>query len=393
MSYTLRGRVESRIAALLLPLAVACALAGVLHAWWPIELAALMLAVGVALDVAVYDRLLSYQPGWAALPLGALELGLLVALMHGLGIHAPLGRALAFFGAAWLWSQVLGHAGYPLLRLSYAEDGGELGRSGAAAGAAAATVLASAAGLAWGMQPPTVHLSAGVHRGPLVITRPERLVGEAGAIVRGGILVRSSGVTIEDVTVLGGENGIEVDGVHGVVLRDVRVSGAQLDGIHVRRAAVTINGCEIDSLGNPYAQGIDISYAFDREMSMVSGCTVTGGQEGIVTHFALADLVGNRISRTRLRALSMTEMSMGKIERNEVRDALGVGIFCNDHSECEVDGNVVVGTRADRASGDEARLGYGVLASYASRARLGHNELGANPRAYGAVFGSRIDLR
>ena len=43
----------------------------------------------------------------------------------------------------------------------------------------------------------------------------------------------------------------------------------------------------------------------------------------------------------------MTEMSMGMIERNEVRDAPGVGIFCNDHSMCMIEQNVVVGTRPD----------------------------------------------
>ena len=71
MSYTLRGRIESRLVATLPPLLVALAI----HRWWAIELVALMLAVGLALDVCVYDRLLAYQPGWLALPLGALELG------------------------------------------------------------------------------------------------------------------------------------------------------------------------------------------------------------------------------------------------------------------------------------------------------------------------------
>ena len=39
-----------------------------------------MVGVGLALDVLVYDRALDYQPGWLALPLGALELGLVTAL-------------------------------------------------------------------------------------------------------------------------------------------------------------------------------------------------------------------------------------------------------------------------------------------------------------------------
>ena len=62
MSYTLRGRVESRLAALLPVLLAACALTGALHRWWPVELVALMAAVGVALDLQVWHRLLPYQP-------------------------------------------------------------------------------------------------------------------------------------------------------------------------------------------------------------------------------------------------------------------------------------------------------------------------------------------
>jgi len=391
VSYTLRGRLESRLAALLPVLVAACALAAALRAWWPLLLAALMGAVGLALDAQVYHRLLSYQPGWLALPLGLLELGLLMAIVLGAGIDAPLGPALALFGAGWLVAQLLGHAGFPLLRVSYAEDGGELGRAGALTAAAALAILAGASGFAWAQRPPTVHLSAGVHRGPLVLDSRQTLVGERGAVVRGGIVVRSDDVTIRDVTVFGGENGIEIDGYDNVKLERVNVAGASLDGIHVRRAAVTIRDCHIDSLGHPYAQGIDISFAFDKAPSSVTGCTVVGGQEGIVTHFATAMLARNRVSRTTLRGISMTEMSMGMIERNEVRDALGIGILCNDHSMCHVERNTVVGTRVDKESGNLWRLGFGVLASYSSEAVLRDNHLAANPRPMGAVLDSRIE--
>src|SRR5436189_694 len=122
MSYTLRGRVESRLAALLLPLAACCVLTAAHHRWWPLELCGLMAAVGVALDLQLYHRLLRYQPGWAALPLGLLELGLMLVLVRALGLEAPLVPALALYGGAWAVTQVLGQAGFPLLRLSYATD-------------------------------------------------------------------------------------------------------------------------------------------------------------------------------------------------------------------------------------------------------------------------------
>src|SRR5439155_22698717 len=60
MSYTLRGRLESRLAALVVPLAVALSLAGTLGEWWPVELCGLMAGVGLAADL-LYHPALPYQ--------------------------------------------------------------------------------------------------------------------------------------------------------------------------------------------------------------------------------------------------------------------------------------------------------------------------------------------
>src|SRR5256714_8737656 len=124
-----------------------------------------MAAVGLCLDLEVWHRLLPYQPAWATVPLGAVELGALMAIVYGFGLHAPLLPALALFGAGWLAAVVLAQAGLPLLRLGYAEDGGELGRVGGVA-AAVALVLAFGGSAATYVArlPPVVHLSAGVHR-------------------------------------------------------------------------------------------------------------------------------------------------------------------------------------------------------------------------------------
>src|SRR5207244_4179515 len=181
MSYTLRGRIESRLAAVLPALAVALAL----HRWWAIELVALMLALGLALDVLVYHRALPYQPGWAALPLGALELGLVYAAMRAIPVHAPLRPALALYAFAWVAAQICGHALFPRFQLSYAEDGGELRRAGPVTAISVAAVLACTAGVAYAMRPPTVHLR-GVHRGPLVVSHAETLTG---GVVHGTIVV------------------------------------------------------------------------------------------------------------------------------------------------------------------------------------------------------------
>jgi nitrous oxidase accessory protein NosD len=391
MSYTLRGRLETRLAAALLPLAVAAVLAPALHAWWPLELAGLMIGIGLLLDVAFYHHLLPYQPGWLALPLGAVELGLTMAAARWLELGAPLRPALAFFAGSWILLQVLAHGVLPLLRLTWGDDGGELGRAGVALTAAAPVALLAVVGTAWAVQPPTVTLAAGVHQGPLLLDHAQRLVGEPGAVVRGGILITADDVTVRNVTVRGGEYGIEVDGAESVELQDVVVEGAQLDGINVRRGVVEIRDCTIRSLPEAFTQGIDISFVFDLPPSLVEGCTVVGGREGIVTHFARVTIRDNRVSRTELRAITMTEMSMGSIEDNDVTDALGVGIFCGDYSECEIEDNSVSDVAPDRESEDGMRDGIAIVSHFGAEARLEGNEIAGSPGGIGAFVDGTIE--
>ena len=125
-------------------------------------------------------------------------------------------------------------------------------------------------------------------------------------------------------------------------------------------------------------------------MSMVEGCTVLGGQEGITTHSSMTDIMGNRVSRTTGQAISVAEMSMGSAMDNQIRDALGVGLNCDDQSMCMFAHNTVVGTRPDRASGDPTRRGIGVLASFYSEADLWENRLVANPVPVGAITNSML---
>jgi hypothetical protein len=114
-----------------------------------------MLGVGATLDLSAYHPLLRYQPGWLALPLGAVELAVVMGLAVTLDVRAPLEPALIFFSSAWLWAQLLGHAAFPFLRAEYGEDGGELPGAGDAAAAAAVVVLALSGGVAWATRPPS----------------------------------------------------------------------------------------------------------------------------------------------------------------------------------------------------------------------------------------------
>ena len=278
---------------------------------------------------------------------------------------------------------MLAHAGFPLLHLSYADDGGELGRAGTLLDAAAPVALAAVVGIAWVTQPPLVRLAAGVHEGPLVLDHAQRLVGEPGAVVRGGIVITADDVTVRDVSVLGGETGIEVRDAERVLLEDVSIMGAELDGISARRSTVTIRDCFVHSLVDPRAQGIDISFGMMVGMSRVEGCTVIGGQEGIVTHMAMAALRGNHVSGTSMRGITMTEMSAGEVEGNEVlgrtgrRDLLRRLLPLRDRAEQRVRhprattaaGAPAAGTRSRRTTARAPR--WTTTASKATRSGIG----------------------
>jgi hypothetical protein len=391
MSYTLRGRIDSRLGAALAPLVVAGILALVLHRWWPVEVAGLMVGVGLALDLLLYDRVIEYQPGWLALPLGVLELALVTALVYATGVRAPIGAAVAFFAGSWMLAQVLGHAVYPGLRLSYADDGGELGRPGVTVATAFTGLFLAAGAVAFATQPPTVTLSTGVHRGPIVITHSQVLTGRPGAVVRGGIVVRASDVTIRNLTVLGGMNGIDVEHARRVKIENVRLAGASQDGIHVRFGQVMVHDCAIVS-GGPFAQAVDISYSMDWGMSSVEGCDVSGGLEGIVTHSSMVMVMGNHVHGTHLRGITMSEMSMGEVSRNTVTGARGVGVYCGDHSECEIARNTVAGTRSS-GTDDLGQAGIGIEAKYFAVATLDRNVLVDNARAVASFSNSAFESR
>jgi hypothetical protein len=139
-----------------------------------------------------------------------------------------------------------------------------------------------------------------------------------------------------------------------------------------------------------HAQGIDVSFGFDLAPSTIEGCTVVGGMEGIVTHFAHVLVRENRVSETSLRGITLTEMSMADVRENDVDDALGVGIFCGDYSICRIEGNSVFGTRPDRESGDRTRMGFGIVSHYGADATVVDNRLQGNARPMASFLQARI---
>ena len=203
MSYTLRGRVETRLAAALLPFAVAAVLAPD-----PARLVAARARRADDRHRARARRARSTtgcsptSPAGSPLPLGLLELG----LIDGRGPRCSSsarrsGPRSPSSPASWLVMQVLAHAGLPLLRLTWPEDGGELGRAGLGALGRRARRARSPCSARRGPS------SRRRSRSPRASTRARSssttrsaLVGEPGAVVRGGIVITADDVTVRDLT-------------------------------------------------------------------------------------------------------------------------------------------------------------------------------------------------
>jgi len=260
-----------------------------------------------------------------------------------------------------------------------------------AAATVAVLMIAPVAG-AWVMRTPTTTLAAGVHEGPLVLDRKQALIAEPGAVVRGGIVITADGVTVRGVTVVGGDYGIVVEGAKNVLLDDVHVRGVVMDGINVRRSQVRIRDCSVSTFRSEYGQGIDISFAADLPPSVIENCELTGGQEGIFVDSVNALVRENRVRGARLRGITVTEMAMATVAKNEVERSLGIGIFCSDYSHCEIHENRILDTRLDHSSSDSMRMGYAIVSHYWSHATLRDNEVSRSPGGIGSFAQAHITL-
>jgi len=381
MSYTLRGRIQTRLLGTAVPLAVALGV----HRWWAIELVALMLGVGLVLDALVYDRVLSYQPAWLAVPLGALELAIVYPLMKWFGIMVPHVRyALLLFGLGWLSQQVVAHAVLPRFHLEYAESGGEPGRFGTLTAVAVAVAAVGGLGGAYAVEPPTVHLH-GTVKGPLVIRHAQTI---EGGVVNGGIVIRANHVTLRNVTVIGGDYGIDIAHAQHIMLDNVRVLHFNLDAVRALDAGVMIDHCSVSAPATQLATGILISYSMGRPMSMVEHCTIVGTREGISTHSSAVDVMNNHIIGTTVRAISLSEMSMDMASGNQVESAHGIGILCMDHSVCQIEHNTVAGARANGTE-NPSESGVAIESYFYAQAQVKHNTVISSPGGVQALdFGT-----
>ncbi|HXF57559.1 MAG TPA: right-handed parallel beta-helix repeat-containing protein [Actinomycetota bacterium] len=215
-----------------------------------------------------------------------------------------------------------------------------------------------------------VRLRPGTY-GPFALDRPLTVEGEPGAVVRGPVTVRADGSVLRSLTVVGGESGVRVEEADGVLLEDLVLRGQELQGVEVSDASATVRGCAVGSFVTPYGQGVDVRNANGRPRTVVEGCVVSAGQEGLVSHVSRVEFRGNVVTGTTQRAIAVDEMSEGLVEGNVVRDVAGAGLYCGDMSNCVFRRNRVAGVRPGQGPG-RMFAGVGVVAFFHSALQLDH---------------------
>ena len=341
MAYTLRGRLESRLAAALAPL-----LGGLrARARAPSLVAALSSRGSCSASGSRSTCRLSPAPSLPA------RLGCASARParagRGHGPRAPRSTSARRLRPLWCSMPEPGFSprssatrSSRWLRLSYGEDGGELGRAGTAWRRRRSSSWSPRAGSPGPLNRRVVHLAAGVHEGPLVLGHSQQLVGEPGAVVRGGIVVTADDVTIRDVTVIGGRARHQVDVAERVLLE--RVHDPRRKARRDQRPARSGHDprlFDLDARKRIRAGNRHLVHCRPRRRAWSRTACLTGGQEGIFLDSVHATARDNHVRQTTLRGITVTEMAMVAVEGNTVEDALGIGILCSDYSMCDIRGN------------------------------------------------------
>jgi hypothetical protein len=93
-----------------------------------------------------------------------------------------------------------------------------------------------------------------------------------------------------------------------------------------------------------------------------------------VSHASTVFIRDNDVRSTTLRAISVTEMSQGDVDQNRIDQVVGTGLYCGDHSVCNLRGNRVHGTTAQPDSPVAWGAGYGAIVLYGADAYFDGND-------------------
>ena len=229
-----------------------------------------------------------------------------------------------------------------------------------------------------------IEIAAGAYPESLVINQPVSLrpAGKGEVLLSPAVdepviaIVDTESVTIEGLTIAGGEIGIFVTHSQDVVIRDNFVSGSRLVGIKVRLGASDILDNTVFHAQPPYGMGIHVTNTTQWPPSRVIGNLVFGNtRSGIYTNMTgMIEVFDNVVTDNGHHGIAITEMSHADVFRNIVVDNALTGIQLLDMSMAHICDNIVSDTRGS-SDAPQIRQGNGIIVDYHSEATLAGNTI------------------
>ena len=201
-------------------------------------------------------------------------------------------------------------------------------------------------------------------------------------------------VTIQGLSIVGGEFGIFVTHSQDVTIKDNFVSGSRLTGIKVRLGAADILDNTVFHARPPYGMGIHVTNTTQWPPSRVIGNLVFGNtRSGIYTNMTgMIEIMDNVVTDNGQHGIAITEMSHADVFGNFVVDNAETGIQLLDMSMAHICDNIVSDTHG-LSEAPQIRQGNGIIIDYHSEATLSGNTIqGSAQHGVSILFGSTAFL-
>jgi len=247
-----------------------------------------------------------------------------------------------------------------------------------------------------------IEIAGGPYTESLVINRPVSLrrAGSDEALIAPAEdepvikVVDTHSVSIEGLTIVGGQYGIFVTRSQDVAIKDNFISGSRLVGVKVRLGAADILNNTVFHAQPPYGMGIHVTNTTQWPESRVEGNLVFGNpRSGIYTNMTgMIEILDNVVTDNGQHGIAVTEMSHADVFGNIVVDNAETGIQLLDMSMAQICENVVADTYGS-AEAPQIRQGNGIIVDYHSEATLAGNQIqGSAQHGISVLFGSTVFL-
>lgn len=229
-----------------------------------------------------------------------------------------------------------------------------------------------------------IQIAAGDYAESITIEKAISLKGIGEVVISGAYdlpaiaITRTRNVTLDGLTIRGGEYGILVLRSQSVMIRNNTISESRLAGIKVRLASADIINNSIMNALPPYGKGIHITNTTEWPESNVIHNTISGNAlEGIATNMALVVIQGNTVTDNGRMGIAVMEMTHAVVAKNTVDNNIENGIYVTDESIAAVCNNSVMNSLPSLTTISD-RYGNGITIDYHSRVILQGNTIADN---------------